>query len=297
MKDEHTPISAVSVIPRETLASCVLLCVLGLLCVGVWSHVFALEQSGVLRVSYLDVGQGDSILIESPRGARILIDGGKNARVLQELGAEIPFGSRTIDVVLATHPDLDHIGGLPHVFERYEVGLLLEPCVSDEGADYSALLDAVQAEGSMHICAREGMRVQVDEEVVLEVLFPDREVSGMEANSASLVTRLTYGDTAFLFMGDSPVAIEEYLAGRFADALQSDVLKLGHHGSKTSTSDTLLGYADPRYAVVSAGCGNSYGHPHREVLERLEAFDVSVVQTCEEGTVRFLSDGTLVRRI
>ncbi len=262
----------------------------------VWSAVFAREGKGVLTVAFLDVGQGDAVLVETPDGAQVLIDGGKGGAVLRALGERMAFGDRFIDVVIATHPDLDHIGGLPEVFARYEVGMFIEPCVADEGDDYAALRESVSREGLEAVCARAGMALRLDDAVRLELLFPDRDVRALEANAASLVSRLTYGDTSFLFTGDAPVPIEEYLATVYGDALASNVLKLGHHGSKTSTSEAWLALVSPAHAVVSAGCNNTYGHPHTEVLNRLANHNIETHATCAEGTLLFESDGSVVVR-
>ncbi len=262
----------------------------------VWSAVFAREGSGTLSVAFLDVGQGDAILIEAPGGARVLIDGGKGGAVLRALGEQLAFGDRSLDVIIATHPDLDHIGGLPEVFARYEVGMFIEPCVADDGADYAALREAVRQEGLETVCAGAGMALVLEEGVRLDLLFPDRDARSLEANTASVVARLSYGDTAFLFTGDSPIAIEEYLASVHGDSLASDVLKLGHHGSKTSTSELWLKAVRPEHVVISVGCDNTYGHPHKEVIDRLEAAKIATHETCNEGTIVFGSDGYAVTR-
>jgi competence protein ComEC len=262
----------------------------------VWRSVLAESGAGVLSVSFLDVGQGDAILIETPSGTQALIDGGNGRAVLRALGRELSFFDRTIDLIIATHPDADHIGGLPEVLKRYRVDAYLESGVADDGADYAALIDALRGEGLAVVQARAGTVLALDDEVYLHVLFPDREVTNLEPNSASVIVRLVYRDTSFLFMGDAPTGIEEYLTELWGSTLESDVLKLGHHGSRTSTSIALLGFVAPEIAVISAGCDNRYGHPHRDVLERLERFQVSYVETCKEGTVRFVSDGAQVRK-
>lgn len=248
----------------------------------------------VLTVSFLDVGQGDSIFIETPSGRQMLIDGGMGLAVLQELGMLLPFSDRRIDLVLVTHPDLDHIGSLPDVFKRYEVGAFMEPGVQDPGPDYAALQEAVRDEGLTPIAARTGQRLALDEDVYVDVLFPDRDVRGVEANMGSVVLRLVHGDVSFLLTGDSPEAIEEYMVGVHGTALKSTVLKLGHHGSRTSSGALFLSTVRPEYAVVSAGCDNRYGHPHTEVVERVRAAGAIVLGTCEEGTIVFESDGAKV---
>ncbi len=271
---------------------CILLAIFLLLVRLVTAH----GGSGMLTVAFLDVGQGDAIYIEAPNGNQMLIDGGAGRAVLEELATVMPYGDRTIDVVLATHPDLDHIGGLPEVFARYQVGMFIESDVEDGGDDHAALREAVEAEGLEQVVARAGQVVALDEGVYLEILFPDRDMSTAEANAASVVARLVYGETSFLFTGDAPSSIETYLTGRYGSLLASDVLKLGHHGSKTSSAEAFLGFVAAPYVVVSAGCDNRYGHPHAEVIDRVTSVGAEVVSTCGDGTITFTTDGSLLRR-
>lgn len=288
-------------VPRTTMRTHGLYLFVGMLVIAiacVWHEVFARGGQGdELAVLFLNVGQGDAILIEAPNGNRVLIDGGKDLSVLREMGKRMTWSERTVDVVVATHPDLDHIGGLPEVFARYEVSMFVEPCVHDDGADYVALQEAVLKEGLVPVCARAGMELTLDTGITLSILFPDRDVSGMDPNTGGIVARLMYGDTSFLFTGDAPISIEEYLSGVYGETLRSNVLKVGHHGSKTSTSDMFLGTVAPEYAIVSAGCDNSYGHPHKEVVERLARFEVHTLDTCNNGTMRIESDGHTVTRV
>jgi competence protein ComEC len=268
-----------------------LVSVLLLLGVVVWWYIITSKHEGLLRVAFLDVGQGDAVFIETPNGNQVLVDGGKGRVVLRELGTVMPFYDRTIDLVIATHPDSDHIGGLPEVFARYRIGMFIDSEVQGDGPFVQALSEAVETEGLEVVHGRSSMRVVLDSGVILQVLFPDRDVTTVETNTGSLVTKVTYGETSFLLTGDSPAGIEAYLVQLYGDVLKSTVLKLGHHGSRTSTSDEFLGVVSPEYAVISASCDNSYGHPHREVLEKLDRFAVKRVSTCEEGTIVFESDG------
>lgn len=246
-------------------------------------------------VAFLDVGQGDAVYLEAPHGTQVLIDGGVGRAVLERLGEVMPFSDRTIDVVVATHPDADHIGGLPEVFARYDVGMFLEPGVRDDGADSAALAEAVRAEGLTPVQVRSGMTLVLEPGVSIEILFPDRDVSGVDPNIGSIVARLSYGDTSFLLTGDAPTEVETYLVGLYGNALASTVLKVGHHGSRTSTSDVFLGFVDPTHGVISAGCDNTYSHPHEETIKRLARFGVRERRTCEEGTIMFESDGRMIR--
>ncbi len=258
----------------------------------VWYAVQAEDRGGLLTVAFLDIGQGDSIFIDAPNGNQILLDGGRGRQVLEALAAEMPFYDRSLDLVIASHPDADHIGGLTDVFENYEVTGFLEPGVPADTGVYERLQSDVAAEGAQTMLAERGMRIVLDDlhGVYLTILFPDRDPSGMETNEASIIAKLTYGEIDFLLTGDSPAKIEKYLTGVDGAMLQAEVLKAGHHGSKTSTSDAFLGAVAPEYAVISVG-KNSYGHPSPEVLDRLEAAKIKTFRTDELGTILFATDG------
>lgn len=255
------------------------------------------SDRGVLRVAFLDVGQGDAVFIEAPNGNQLLYDAGPpSGAVLRGLGGVMPFWDRSIDAVMLSHPDMDHVGGFPEVFRRYDIDLVLEPgAISDNGA-YDAVASAVRGEGAKHLLARKGMTIDLGGGVVAEVLYPDRETRGMDTNAASIVLRVSYGETAFLFSGDLPNNIEEYEVATLGSRLRADVLKLGHHGSRTSSSKALLQAVAPKIAVISAGKDNRYGHPHSDVIERLREFGIAHVGTYDAGTVVFVSDGERVLR-
>lgn len=277
------------------------LLVLLVVTVCIWYAVVQASTSGELRVTFLDVGQGDAIFIQSPSGVQVLIDGGKNRAVIRELSRVMPWFDRSIDVVIGTHPDADHIGGLVDVLKRYRASLVVQSSVLDpEGAD-SAAFDAAVAkeveEGAQKMIATRGQVLDLGDGAYLEILFPDREVPNIETNTGSIVARLVYGDTSFMLTGDSLQSIEEYLVQLDAEDLQSNVLKVGHHGSRTSSSLSFVGFVSPEYAVFSRGCDNSYGHPHEEPVATMARLGVEVLDTCEDGSVTLVSDGkTVVRR-
>lgn len=277
------------------LGCVVLVLTIVVLCIG---HALVREaRAGMLTVSFLDVGQGDAVFISAPSGRQLLIDGGKNRAVIRQLSRVMPWYDRSIDVVLATHPDADHIGGLPDVFARYDVDLVVHSSVQDaEGADAMAFDAAVADEGVESIVAERGQTIDLGGGAYLEVLFPDRAVPLIETNTGSVIVRVVYGETSFMLTGDSPKSIEEYLVRLDADLLEADVLKVGHHGSRTSSSLAFVGFVAPEYAVYSRGCDNSYGHPHDEVKETFAKLSILTLDTCEEGTITFVSDGKTVRR-
>lgn len=259
----------------------------------IWQTIQAAEGAGKLRVYFLDIGQGDAALIESPTGRQLLIDGGPGGAVLSQLAEVMPYTDHSIDVVLATHPDQDHIGGLPDVLAHYDVGLVLISGVADEGSDNRAFMAAVAEEGLQPVLTRRGMALDLGGGARLEILFPDRDVTHLETNTGSIVARLTYGNTAYLFTGDSPQNIERYLVSieNLQFPLHSDVLKVGHHGSKTSSSEEFIHAVKPSYAVISAGLNNKYGHPNKEALAVLGSEHAQVLRTDTQGRVEIDSDG------
>lgn len=261
----------------------------------VYSAVFV-TSTKQLTVSFLDVGQGDAIYIESPTGAEVLIDGGRDRSVLRELTKRMGPLDRSIDIVIETHPDADHIGGLPGVFALYDVDAFISPGVeNDTNITEEVKGVAAQEPGGQTLTARRGQRIDIGGGAYIDILFPDRDVPGLETNTASIIARLVYGETSFMLTGDAPSSIEGWLVELDGAALESDVLKAGHHGSRTSTSDAWLKAVRPGAVVVSAGEGNSYGHPHAEVVERIEASGAALFTTFD-GAVTFVSDGGAVRR-
>lgn len=250
-----------------------------------------------LKVSVLDVGQGDAILIQSPTGKQMLIDGGRDHSVLRTLPAVMGPLDRSIDIVVETHPDSDHIGGLPGVLERYAVRTFIEPGVESDTNQVDALNAAVARESNIdRIRAERGMRIHLGGGAYADILYPDRQVIGIETNTGSIVMRVVYGQTAFMLTGDAPSAVEDWLVTLDGESLRSNVLKAGHHGSKTSTDDAWLAAVRPSIVAISAGKDNTYGHPAPDVVERIHAHGAETLSTIEEGTITFVSDGVQVSR-
>ncbi len=247
-----------------------------------------------LCVVFLDVGQGDAIFIQSPSGKQMLIDTGRDSSVLRGLGDVMSFSDRDIDYVLVTHPDADHIGGLAEVLDRFEVKEVIRTENESDSGLWNTSERKIETEGAGVSMARRGQRIDLGGGVRLEILFPDIDPVDLDSNTASIVARLIYGDTAFMLTGDSPKSIEEYLVLVEGEHLRSDVLKAGHHGSRTSTSEMFLAEVDPNYAIISSGKDNSYGHPHLEVTDALFNHGVETFNTADDGAVVFWSDGKLV---
>lgn len=255
----------------------------------------SVKPDGFAKVYVLDVGQGDSVLLEAKNGRRILIDGGKNTKALSELSSILPAGDKRIDVVIATHTDADHIGGLPLILSRYAVGLFL---TSEALSDTSALQELYAIVDKKKIPSyyvRHGMDVVLDTDPsntsVFSILFPDRSTRGWNTNTASVIGKIQFGNRSALFTGDAPLSVENFLVKALPKELSVDILKLGHHGSKTSSSELFLSATRPILAIVSAGVGNSYGHPATEVVERISKRAIRMVSTQDSGTMVFKTDG------
>lgn len=259
----------------------------------VWQRVESASDE-TLVVNFLDVGQGDSILIESPNGVQMLIDGGRDGQVLRELQNTMPIGDQILEVVLATHPDADHIGGLDDVLAKFEVKQIIGNGDTSDTATYRSYVNAGESEtGAEVLKLGRGERIVLDQnrKIYLDVLAPEKRKMSDDTNSNSIVARLTYGEVEFLLTGDADTVTESEILKWCRECLQSDVLKAGHHGSRTSTSRTFLESVSPIYAVISAGRKNSYGHPHKEVIQTLQNAGVQILETSKEGTITFETDG------
>ncbi|MEI6588259.1 MAG: ComEC/Rec2 family competence protein [Candidatus Moraniibacteriota bacterium] len=244
-------------------------------------------QNQKLQVVFLDVGQGDAILI-SQGEKQILIDGGPSGQKLMEkLGTYVPFWDRKIDVVIATHPDADHISGLVDVLKNYSVDEVIESGAKSESQVFGALEKSIEEKKVEKQLARRGMKIKLSDEAELEVFSPTDAVMDSlkdDTNSASIVARLTYGENSFLFTGDFPLEVEKQLIS--ADLpISADVLKVSHHGSKSASSEQFLTFVHPKDAIISVGKGNRYGHPMAEILNRLQDDQIKIYRTDVSGDV------------
>jgi competence protein ComEC len=253
---------------------------------------------GHLHVHVLDVGQGDAILIRTPAGRQVLIDGGQSPNVLLScLGRQMPFWDRSIDLVVLTHQDDDHITGLVEVLERYEVGDVVFRDMGCEDPVCERWRELL-ADGEVNVHRGEaGLKMMIDEGVHLDVLHPGAGLLRRENfNENSVVTQLSYGSVSMLFTGDIEARAEENLL-KNGECLQSTVLKVAHHGGRSSSTPAFLEAVDPQVAVISVGNGNDFGHPHDEVLRRLESVvskgtgEPLIYRTDRDGTVEVVSDG------
>jgi competence protein ComEC len=255
---------------------------------------FALDDCVCLTVHFLDVGQGDAAALRTPHGRWIVIDGGPRIPG-DDAGRRVvvPFlrrhGVERLAVAVATHGDADHLGGLPAVVDAFDPEVVLEPGEPLGRPLYLEFLATVEASGARWHPARAGDRIELDG-VVLEVLSPDSLWLRLplDVNEHGVVLRVSYGAEVLLFQADAGLPVEARLAGRVG---RVELLKVGHHGSRTATSDAWLDELAPREAVISVGRRNRYGHPTPEVLGRLARHGIAVLRTDERGTITFSTDG------
>jgi competence protein ComEC len=245
------------------------------------------EKNSPLRVAFLDVGQGDSILI-SEGSQQLLIDGGKDGKLLLEkLGKYVPFWDRNIETIIETHPDQDHIGGLIDVVGAYEVNAILETKMQSDSQTFKKLEDEIAKNNIEKVEAKKDVTIKFASGAIAEILYPLEavtDINGKDTNMYSVVVKLTVGENKFLFTGDLPTTQENILLENNI-GISANFLKVAHHGSKYATSNEFLETVKPTDAIISVGKNNSYGHPNREVLQRLLVHKINIIRTDESGDI------------
>ena len=262
-----------------------------------WIIVFDLGKVRFLEVIFFDVGQGDAIFIETPSYHQILIDGGPDSTILEKLSKEMPFWDRSIDLIILTHPERDHLTGLIEVLEKYKVENILWTGIVRDTAEYKEWKKLIEEEKAEIFIAKAGQKISCltwqIKQCDLEILQPFESLEGKEfkdSNNTSIISKLVFGKNSFLFTGDAYKNVEVELINKEAE-IYSDVLKVAHHGSKTSSSEEFLKAVSPEIAVISVGRENKYGHPNEEVLELLEKYGIRVLRTDKDGDIKIISDG------
>ncbi len=245
-----------------------------------------------LTFAMLDIGQGDGLFIQSPTGTQIMFDAGPPKKVLPQLAQIMSPFDHTIDAIVITNPDADHIAGFLDVLKNYKVSQVFEPGTFNDSKTYQNLEAEIKKQNIPDILMRKGMQLDLGGGTSIDVLFPDRDVSTWTSNDGSVVARLHYGTVSVMLTGDATSKTEKIILGEnSAAALASTTLKVGHHGSRTSSSPEFVQAVAPEYAMISDGKDNKYGHPHKETLDTLEKFGVKVLRTDLLGTIIMKSDG------
>lgn len=267
---------------------------------SIWSVVFWAEaHNGRVLIHFFDVGQGDAIFIEAPNGNQVLIDGGPDSAILARLGEVMPFWDRSIDLLILTHPHADHLDGFLEVLGRYKVGGVLESGVNHSIPEYGEWHDVIGGKNIPLTIARRGQMIRMGNGAALHILAPITLFAGASPKNihdSSVVALFFFASTSAVFMADAEAPLEKELIGR-GDFFSVDILKVGHHGSKTSTSKEFLASLRPKAAVIPVGRKNRYGHPYQTVIDRLKRFGVKIYRTDQDGSVTFASDGkSFIRR-
>lgn len=255
-------------------------------------QIFTDKNKQNLQVSFLDVGQGDAILIETPNGAQTIIDTGPNGKILEELNKKIYFFDQTLDAVILTHPDLDHIGGTVDLFNAYKIPVLIF-ATSTKQTDATESIERINVE-RREVKAGDMIMLDVEKNIYLDILFPESGYINVDSNDQSIVAKLVFNEICFILTGDASKEVEMKLVQRYGTELDCEVLKVGHHGSHTSSEEKFIGFVSPEYAVISSGRENKFGHPHKETIDTLSKFPIKIINTAESGTITFYSDGVAV---
>lgn len=253
----------------------------------IFGGIIFYSKNQKLKVIFLDVGQGDAILIEKG-STQIIIDGGPSgAKMMEKIGEFVPFWDRKIELILATHPDSDHIAGLIEVLENYQIGQLIDNSIESDSKVYKKYIETVQAKKISRLKGEKGLEIK-KEDMRLKIIYPIEinDLKTDDSNSGSLVIRLDFGENSFLFTGDFPMNKEEILLSQNED-IETDVLKVSHHGSAYASSEKFLEKVHPRDAIISVGKNNRYNHPAGKVLERLKKIGAKIVRTDESGDIEY----------
>lgn len=239
-----------------------------------------------MRVHFIDVGQGDSIFIESPNGKTMLVDGGVKGAGQKVVSYLKELGVNKLDIVVATHPDADHIGGLIPVLNSIDIGQFYDSGKVHTSQTFEEMLTLIDTKNIPYNVPKTGDRIAFDDDINVKVLNANENAT--DNNDASIVLKITYGNVSFLLTADAGIALEKEM---MQDDVKATILKAGHHGSNTSSSTEFIQAVHPEVTILSYGEGNKYGHPHAEVVDRLQAIGSKIYATAEAGTVIVSTDG------
>ena len=248
-----------------------------------------IAAEGTMTVHFIDVGQGDATLIQTPGGKTLLMDAGDNGQGDHVVGYLKALGIDTVDVLLFTHPHADHIGGGPEVIQAFDIGALYMPKVSHTTQTFERLLLAIEEKGLRIKSAKAGIDLELDPALETTMIGPHSETYD-NLNDYSASIRMTHGSNAIVITGDAERQAELEMVNNGMN-IAANLLRVGHHGSSTSSVPEFLQAVDPDYGVISLGLNNRYGHPHQEVIQRLQERDIEIYRTDQQGSIIAVSDG------
>jgi len=252
-------------------------------------------SGGYLYITFLDVGQADCIFVMLPDGKTAMIDAGNNDDETKIINFLKKRNIKKIDYLFGTHPHEDHIGSMDSVINNFDIGKIYMPYVTTTTKTFKDVLEAVKKKSLKITSAKGGMEITPSQDVKIEVLAPNSK-NYEDLNNYSIVLKIIYKNTSFLLTGDAEYISEKEMINNNYD-LKADVLKVAHHGSSSGTSIEFLKAVSPKYAVISYGKGNDYGHPHKETIDKLNKMKIKILSTAENGDITFKSNGEILQLI
>jgi len=260
----------------------IIIFILSLIIFGYSIREYNLTSNLVDKISFLNIGQGDSSLIVSKRGESILIDCGPNSKVIDQIENKLGYWNKKIDLLIITHGDKDHYGGCRDIIERFEVSkVMINGVLDSKNKSYTALLEFIKTQNIQILPSLTNTYITIQDNIELQLLNPQTNLWGQEIrddNPESIVILVRSANNTILLTGDANEATEAKILSQYPQ-LDVDILKAGHHGSKTSTSDKLLDTITPKQVIISAGANNSYNHPHPDIINKLKTRNIKIQET------------------
>ena len=258
--------------------------------IALWSVILHEERDGILTVTFLNVGKGNAVFIESPSGAQVLVDAGPDKNIMKEISAVLPWYDRSIDLLVMTNTDAGNYTGFIPLLQNYSVGEVLESGMNTDTAPYQVLKSEIAAKKIPKIIAQRGQTLDLGGGATLEILFPERDISNFTSDSGTIVMRLSYGDTSVLLTGDSPTSILNYVATLTDVSLKSTILALGYHGALATSSQNFLQNVAPQETIIFAD-PTKPTVAQRETENILNVSHVPFLNRANSGNITFHSDG------
>ncbi|MBU0648314.1 hypothetical protein KJ855_03995 [Patescibacteria group bacterium] len=255
-----------------------------------WSHYYLHRQTPKNTITFFDIGQGDSFLIQTRHNTQILIDGGPDNTILSHLSDSIPFYDKTIELSILTHPHEDHLNGILYTNDYYRIEKTIFNKIPYDNSTFDSFKKEITNQNISFSPGQAGQRIIIDNQYYLDILYPFNNYNAndsLDINDQSIALKLTSPHASILFLADLSSDIEQKLIDKYGDLLDIDIIKIGHHGSKYSTSKLLLQTTTPDIAVISCGENNKYGHPHTETIDLLNQYHIKILRTDVEGNISF----------